>query len=445
MKNNLLLIRMMLFSCLLFHYITAAAQESKTLTLQEAIDLSLKNSKQLKASKARIDEAIAATREAAERRLPDASVSGSYLRVNKPDINIKTAAAGGSRNDSNAIAPVNVTQAMYAMANVSFPVFAGNKIRYGIESAKFLEKAAEMDADNDRQSVILNTIGAFINLYKAGAAVKLVEENLAQSRLRDTDFINLERNGMLARNDLLKAQQETSSQELALLDAQNNIQLATVNMNLMLGLPERTMLAPDSASLFQPGELKTIEDYEQMALTNRHDIKALDYRQKAAATSVKIAKGDYYPSLALTGGYVAIDIPKFLTVTNALNVGVGVKYTLSSLWKTNSKVQQAKAQEQQLAANAAMLDDQVKLSINKAYQDYLSGVKKIEVYNKALEQATENFRINRNKYNNNLLTLTDLLDADVAQLQARLNLTYAKADLVLAYQTLLQKAGLLNQ
>jgi len=220
MKNNLLLIRMMLFCCLLFHYITAAAQESKTLTLQEAIDLSLKNSKQLKASKARIDEAIAATREAAERRLPDASVSGSYLRVNKPDINIKTAAAGGSRNDSNAIAPVNVTQAMYAMANVSFPVFAGNKIRYGIESAKFLEKAAKMDADNDRQSVILNTIGAFINLYKAGAAVKLVEENLAQSRLRDTDFINLERNGMLARNDLLKAQQETSSLELALLDAQ---------------------------------------------------------------------------------------------------------------------------------------------------------------------------------------------------------------------------------
>jgi len=437
---------MMLFSCLLLHYVTATAQESKTLTLQEAIDMSLKNSKQLKASKAKIDEALAATREAAERRLPDASVSASYLRVNKPDINIKTASSGSSRNDSNAIAPVNVTQAMYAMGNVSFPVFAGNKIKYGIESARFLEKAAQMDADNDKQGVILNTIGAFINLYKAGAAVKLVEENLVRSQSRDTQFINLEKNGMLARNDLLKAQQETSSQELALLDAQNNVQLAMVNMNLMLGLPERTALTPDSASLFQqPGELKTIEDYEQMALSNRQDIKALDYRQKSAATAVKIAKGDYYPSLALTAGYVAIDIPKFLTVTNALNVGVGVKYTLSSPWKTNSKVLQAKAREQQLAANVAMLDDEVRLSINKAYQDYLSGVKKIEVYNKALEQATENFRINQNKYNNSLLTLTDLLDADVAQLQAKLNLTYAKADLVLAYQTLLQKAGLLNQ
>lgn len=435
---------MVLLPCFLFLFLGGMAQESRKLTLQEAIDLSLKNSRQLKLSKAKIDEAVAATKEAIERRLPDASVSGSYLRVNKPHINIKTASSGSS-NDSNAIAPANVTQAMYAIANVSFPVFAGMKVKYGIESAKFLEKAAEMDADNDRQGVILNTIAAFINLYKAGAAEKLVEENLVQSRSRDTDFINLERNGMLARNDLLKAQQETSAQELSLLDAQNNTQLAMVNMNLMLGLPEKTVLTPDSASLFQPGQLKTIEEYEQLATDNRPDVKALDYRGKAAESATKIAKSDYYPSVAITGGYVAADIPKFLTITNAVNIGVGVKYSLSSLWKTNAKIQQSKAREQQLAASAAMLDDEIRLSVNQAYQNYLLGVKKIEVYNKALEQAEENYRINKNKYANNLLTLTDLLDADVAQLQARLNLAFAKADLVLAYQTLLQKAGVLNQ
>jgi outer membrane protein TolC len=434
---------MVLLPCFLLLFLDGMAQESRKLTLQEAIDLSLKNSKQLKLSKAKIDEAVAATKEAVERRLPDASVSGSYLRVNKPHINIKTASSGS--NDSNAIAPANVTQAMYAMANVSFPIFAGMKVKYGIESAKFLEKAAEMDADNDRQGVVLNTIAAFINLYKAGAAEKLVEENLVQSRSRDTDFINLERNGMLARNDLLKAEQETSAQELSLLDAQNNTQLAMVNMNLMLGLPERTVLIPDSASLFQPGQLKTIEEYEQLATDNRRDVKALDYRGKAAEAATKIAKGDYYPSVAITGGYVAANIPKFLTITNAVNIGVGVKYSLSSLWKTNAKIQQAKAREQQLAANVAMLDDEIRLSINQAYQNYLLGVKKIEVYNKALEQAEENYRINKNKYANSLLTLTDLLDADVAQLQARLNLAFAKADLVLAYQTLLQKAGVLNQ
>jgi outer membrane protein TolC len=141
---------------------------------------------------------------------------------------------------------------------------------------------------------------------------------------------------------------------------------------------------------------------------------------------------------------MAVYIPSFLTITNALNAGIGLKYSLSSLWKTGSKVQQAKARTQQVAINAAMLDDAIRLQVNKAYQDYLSGMKKIEVYNKALEQTAENYRISKNKYDNNLLTLTELLDADVARLQARLDLAFAKADLVLAWQTLLQKTGTLN-
>jgi outer membrane protein TolC len=161
--------------------------------------------------------------------------------------------------------------------------------------------------------------------------------------------------------------------------------------------------------------------------------------------AVKIARGDNYPSIAFTGGYMAAYIPNFLTITNALNAGIGLRYSLSSLWKNNSKIQQAKARTQQAAINAAILDDAIRLEVNKAYQDYLSGMKKIEVYNKALEQANENYRISKNKYNNNLLTLTDLLDADVSRLQSSLDLAFAKADLVLAWQTLLQKAGLLNQ
>ncbi|MCU7552800.1 TolC family protein [Chitinophagaceae bacterium LB-8] len=442
MKDRKKLILKMTLLPFLIMVLASQAQQSKTLALDEAIELSIKNSKHLRLGKARIEEAIAATKEAMERRLPDAIMSGAYMRLSSPAIDMKTAS---NARDSNSIAPAHVSQVIYGMANLSLPIYSGLKITYGIESAKFLEEAVRMDEENDRQGIILNTIAAYINLYKANAAAKLVEENLVQSRQRDTDFSNLEKNGLLARNDLLKAQLETSNQELVLVDAENDIKLAMVNMNLMLGLPESTILNLDSNSLRKPGEIKTIEEYEQLASQNRSDVKAMDYRLKAANTNVKVAKGDYYPGVALTGGYIAADIPKFLVVSNALNIGVGVKYSVSSLWKTSSKVQQAKARVHQLEANEAMLNDQIHLSINKAYQDYLSGLKKIEVYNKALEQATENYRINKNKYNNNLLTLTDLLDADVAQLRAKMNLTFAKADLVLTYQTLLQKAGLLNQ
>src|ERR1051325_1655251 len=119
--------RLLLLSLFWGSFFITAAQESRTLTLQECIDLSIKNSKQLRASNSMVAEAVAATQEAMERRLPDVNVNGSYLRVNKPHVNIKTAAASGG--DSNAVSPGNINQAMFVMANVSVPLFAGFRIK----------------------------------------------------------------------------------------------------------------------------------------------------------------------------------------------------------------------------------------------------------------------------------------------------------------------------
>ena len=74
----------------------------------------------------------------------------------------------------------------------------------------------------------------------------------------------------------------------------------------------------------------------------------------------------------------------------------------------------------------------------------MSNRKKIDVYAKAVTQAEENYRIVRNKFNNALATTTDLLDADVAQLQSRLSYTLARADAFVAYNRLLQTAGILS-
>lgn len=426
-----------------FSFTNVNAQETRALTLNEAIDLGIKNSKQLKLSQSRIDEAVAATKQATEARLPDASISASYLRLTKPTLNIKSA-----KNDSSGTAGFSaptINQALYGSANVSLPIYAGSKIRYGIESAKYLEQATRLDAENDKEEIILNTIAAYVNLYKANVSANLVQESLDQSRLRDSNFASLEKNGLLARNDMLRAQLQTSNFELALVNAESDIQLATVNMNIMLGLLESTKLTLDSASITKPGELKAIEEYEQLASVNRNDVQALNYRHKAADAAIKVARGDYYPSVALTGGYVAANIPDFLTITNAVTLGVGVKYDIGSLWKTKSKVQQAEARENQVKINQEILTDNIHLAINRSYQEYLSGLKRIDVNKKAVEQANENYRISKNKYDNSLLLMTDLLDANVQQLRANIDLFVSKADAVLAYYTLQQTAGLLKQ
>jgi outer membrane protein len=422
---------------------TASAQEKKTLTLKEAIELGLKNSKELKSSQAKIDEATAALKEAVQKKLPDASASASYLRLNSANIDLKSNdnSSGGTGNTNET---PKVNQAIYGLVNVSLPIYAGGRIRYGIQSSEYLQKAAELDAEGNKDEVVQNTIEAFANLFKARTAVRLVQENLAQSQQRSKDLANLEKNGLLARNDYLKSQLQTSNVELSLLDAENNLQLANVNMDLMLGLPTTTDLQLDTVGVARKEDPRLLDDFIQAALNNRKDVQAMEYRHKAAETGVKTIQAERLPSVALTGGYIAADVPKVLTVTNAVNLGVGVSYNIASLWKNKAKVEQAEARARQMQIGSSILDDNIRLQVNRSYLSLLSYRKKIDVYAKALEQAQENYRIVKNKFDNSLATTTELLEADVAQLQASLSYTLARADAFVAYNKLLQTAGLLT-
>lgn len=431
-----------LFSLMLLGCFVAHAQNNKVLGLNDAIKLGVQNSKHLRQSAARIASADASLQEYKDRRLPNASISGSYLRVSKPTLAILLQT--GQSSGSGTSAP-NVKEAMYALGNVSYTLFDGFKNSSAIQSAKYLQEASRLDAETDRQLVVQNIIAAYSNLYKANSSVALVKENLKQSHQRTIDFENLEKNGLLARNDLLKAKLQESNVQLSLLDAESNLHVANLNMDLMLGLPEETNLFLDTTSFQKMSDAQGLAYWEHEALDKRTDFKSVDLRQKAAYTQIKSAKGGYYPTLSLTGGYVALNVPNALQVSDAWNAGIGLRYNISSLWKTGAEINAAKAQLLQVQAQQAILGDQIKVQLYQAYEDYLVSLKKIDVLNIAVEQSNENFKILKNKYDNSLATTTDLLDADVQQLQAKLNYAYAKADAVVAYNKLLQTAGIVPQ
>jgi outer membrane protein TolC len=428
------------FMPLLFLSVTGHGQDSgRKISLDEAIDLSIKNSKALRAAHARVDQAAASTKISKQDQLPDFNISGSYLRVTQPNIDLHYKSNSGG----SAAAPISVNQAAYGIANLSLPIYSGLKTQYGIRSSEFLEKAAVLDADQDKEAVILNTVDAFTNLYKAKANVRVIQENLAQSRSRDADFANLEKNGLLARNDKLKAQLQTANIELSLADVENNLKVTMVNMNIMLGLPEETILIPDSTSLVDPGAVKSLQEYEQLALQNRKDMQAIGYRKQSSETGIKKAKADYYPSLSLNAGYIAADIPNFVTITNAITFGVGLSYSVSSLWKTNAHVSEARAKLAEVQANEEGMNEEIRRQVNQAYEALLTANKKIEVSQVSIEQGKENYKIVKNKYDNSLLTVTDLLDANALMLQSQISLELAKADAIVAYNTLLERAGVL--
>lgn len=416
------------------------AQTVKTLRFEEAIAMGISNSKVLKVDEAKVDQSLADLVEAKNQLLPNINLSGSYLRLAKANVNFKIptgSAEGGSVPD--------VSSALYGSANLSWPIFAGGRIQYGIQSAKYLVEASKLDVENQKDQVAYTIAEAYNNLFKANKAIEVLEESLRTAQARDSSFLKLEQNGILARNDRLKAQLQTSDIELQLLDAKNNYAVANINMDLLLGLPEETQIEVDSNYLDQNNTLEANDYYLEQAFKNRKDIQALDLNRKAASLQTKSAKSIYYPTIALTGGYVAADIPKVLSVTNALNAGIGIQYNLSNLYKKNSGLMRSKSIEKQLEANNDLLSDQVTLAVKRDFQNDVFANRKTEVFERALAQAEENYRITHNKFDNGLATMTELLDADTARLASRVNLTNSKADASLAHKKLLQTSGLINQ
>lgn len=424
-----------------------AQTTDKMLDLKEAVQLSLNNSKTLKMSSAKVEQAISMYDEAKNNQLPDLKASGAYLYLPTPKINLKLGGLNKSSNDSSSSGSSfpNIHQAVYGMISASLPLYAGGKISNGIKSAEYLANAAKLDVQSDKEEVIQNTIDAYYNLYKANAAVRLVTENLHTAQQRTKDFTNLEANGIIARNDLMKAELQQSNVELALLDAQNNLKIANFNFDLMLGLNDSTNILIDSSDILPEPDVQSVAALEAMAHSNRFDYLALLQRQQAAVYNTKVVKGNELPTIALTGGYIAADIPNALSAYNIINVGVGVSYNIGSLYKNKAKVRQAKTQEEILQIEQEQMDDNIRTQIFQAYNNYLHSVKKIDVYKTAISQAEENYRITKNKYDNSLATATDLLDADVALLQAKIDFEYARADAAVSYNKIYETVGLLNK
>src|SRR6476620_7562319 len=91
------------------------AQEKRQITLSEAIDLGIKNSKQLKNSQAKIEEATAALKEALNNQLPDAKLSASYLWLSSANVDMKIKSSGGGGGGGGNVP--TISKAGYAIAN----------------------------------------------------------------------------------------------------------------------------------------------------------------------------------------------------------------------------------------------------------------------------------------------------------------------------------------
>ena len=402
------------------------AQERKILSLKEAISLVTTNSNEAVLANMKVNTSKLEMETMKNNQYPSLKISGQFLQLTNANIDSKIK-LGGSPSEGSS--PIKVSQLFLGQANVSMPIFNGFKLKNSISASENMYKAETANAANTKEKLGLYVVELFAKLFQSQQTATLIEDNLKSAQQRTKDFSAMVDNGLMARNDLLKAQLQESNIQLSLDTARKNENIINYQLVTILQLPENTQIDIDIETV------KSDMAKNQGIATSgqRNDLEALSYQQKASEAGVKIAKSGYYPSLALVGGYIAFDLKDVLTVTNAMNVGVGLSYDLASIFKNGKEVKLAKSKSEQTKTAVTILTDKIKEETYEAQENYNLSLKQNVVYKQAVEQSTENFRIVKDKYDNSLSTTNDLLEADVQQLQTKINLALSQADIALKY------------
>jgi len=411
--------------------------DAQKLDLKDAIDLAINKSNEATLANTKVETKHLEVQSMKNNQYPDFKVSGQYMRLTNASVDLK--ANSNSTNENSSAAP-KVNQLILGQANVNLPLFSGFKLQNSIKASDYLYQAEKAKSIQTKEDIAIKVVEYYANLYRAQKAVILITENLKSAEQRVKDFEALEQNGIIARNDLLKAQLQQSKVQLSLDEAYKNVSVLNYYLITLLKLPEDYKIYIDEHQFDNNQPINVIKN-EEDGLKNRKDLEAIHWIQKANESSVKIAKSGYFPSIALVGGYTTLNLQNVVTVQNAINVGLGLSYNLSSIFKNGKEVKIAKNKALETQQSEAVLSENIKIQVQQSIENYNLALKQNLVYEEAIGQATENYRIVKDKYDNGLSNTTDLLEADVEQLNSKINYAYSRANIMLKYYEMLSASG----
>lgn len=418
------------------------SQGKRSMSIGEAIQIGLENSRTLHIASMKVLAADARSSEANAARLPSLKLQASYTRL--------------SEIDPFAVQvpfyPLPITISPVVLNNYSTrlslqqPLFTGFKLEKSAAAAGYSAEAASYDLSRDKTDLVFNIKTGYWNLYKAKEVKRVVDENVELVNAHLTDVKNMMAQGLATKNDVLKVQVQLSSSQLAQIDASNSVTIAMMTLNNLLGLPIETEIDLTSAIQPQSIENQPSAGIAQEAMKTRADLKAAEMRVQANEASVTAAKGSWYPQVSVYGNYYySRPNPRILPTKdefkNTWDVGVNLSVDIWNWNTTKHQVDQGEAVLAQSREATEQLKDAITLEVSQANLALLQSKEKIKVAEKGVEQADENYRITKNKFRSGTATNTDLLDAEVALLQAKVNYTTSLVDHELAQARMLRALG----
>lgn len=421
--------------------------KKENMTISQLFQKVEDNSKSLRTSLSGVEAAHLGIESAKSKKLPDLDASLSFSYIGNALIT--------DRNFSN----VHGLKSSHFGNNFAFQaqqvVYAGGAINAGIKLAELGKQQAEVGVKLTRQQIRFIALGQYLDLYKIDNRIKVYEKNIELTRQIIDDIKEKQTQGMALKNDITRYELQMESLKLGLTALRNNRSILNHQLCNTLGMNQDSqmnqgnqeiLIIPD-ATIADKIYGKEGEAYWQTAgALNSPLLEQSSNAIRIAEQKEKIAKSDLLPKVAFVAadnfdGPILFELPPVDKNLNVWYVGVGVKYSLSSLFKSNKRIKQAAVETRQAKEAHAVQAEQLNNNVQAAYVQYQQTYVELETQRKSVELAQQNYDVMNARYLSQLALVTDMVDASNLKLNAELSEVDARINIVYAYYRMKYVAG----
>lgn len=423
---------------LLVLVMTVHAQPTYKLTVNELFEKGIEYSLAIKTSELKVSMSQDRISLAKNKLLPDIQVTGQFGYV------------GTSSIFDRDLSFIKHTDAPdwkqnYQVVAVQ-PLYQGGRIKGNIKKWELDQEISRLSLEKDKSGLKLWLIGKYLDLYNFYKERDSYELNIQEAKRRLQDIRKMREEGMITTNDVLRSEIQLSNYELSLKETNNNITLVSQQLAIVMGMDENLIFEPDMTYSNPENHLMGIKDYIQSAYENYPDIRISKTNLDLARNNLKVTKADFLPALSMQfGNTFQRPIPNTSPVQdlylNSWGVTLNLSYHISALFDRKHSLSLAKTQISLLELAEEQQRQNIRTGVKAAYLKHQEALDRVKVLEHSLMQANENYRIVNKKYFNQLAILTDLLDANTVQLNAELQLTAARTNVIYTYYQLLNISG----
>ena len=422
--------KIMFVGLLLLGAASLANAQQQTLTIDQLFKSIEDNNAALRAQKSGVESADLGIESAKSKRLPDvdASLSVSYI--------------GNVLLTDRDFTDVHGLHSPHFGNNFSLQaqqvVYAGGAINAGIRLAELGKRQAETGVRLTRQQVRFVALGQYLDLYKVDNQIQVYEKNIELTRQLITDIKAKQSQGMALKNDITRYELQMESLKLGLTTLRNNRSILNHQLCNTLGMAQDVRITPDTTVID-----KVYDRNDEQYWQNQGAMSSPLLEQSANAIHIaeqkeKIAKSDMLPKVAFVAadnfdGPITFELPPINKNLNVWYVGVGVKYNISSLFKSNKRVRQTAVETRQAREEHAVQAEQLNNNVQAAYVQYQQTYVELATQQKSVELARQNYDVMNARYLSQLALVTDMVDASNLRLNAELKEVDARINIVYAY------------